>query len=91
MDWDLLLRFQAAGAKIIRVPYSLACFRVHAAQKTSAAMRDVGQPEIDLLRKRAQGRVIPAVELKRDHRLFRCYLRRSAFIEFLWKLGIRAP
>jgi GT2 family glycosyltransferase len=36
LDWDLLLRFQAAGARIVRVPYFLACFRAHAAQKTAA-------------------------------------------------------
>lgn len=90
MDWDLLLRFQAAGAKIVRVPYFLACFRVHPAQKTSAQMHTVGQAEIDHLRTREQGRFIPPVELEQDPRLVR-YLRKSAFIEFLWSLGIRAP
>ena len=90
MDWDLLLRFQAAGAKIVRVPYFLACFRVHPAQKTAAAMHSVGQPEIDRLRTRANGREIPPGELETNPLLLR-YLRRSAFIEFLWKLGLRAP
>lgn len=90
MDWDLLLRFQAAGAKIVRVPYFLACFRVHPAQKTSAQMHTIGQAEIDRLRTREQGRFIPPAELEQDPRLIR-YLRKSAFIEFLWKLGIRAP
>jgi len=90
MDWDLLLRFQAAGAKIVRVPYFLACFRVHAAQKTSAQMQSIGQAEINHLRERAQGRVIAPEELEKNSRLLR-YLRRSAFIEWLWKLGIRLP
>jgi len=90
MDWDLLLRFQAAGAKIVRVPRFLACFRVHAAQKTSARMHDVGQREITLLRERTQGRPFPPQELERNPRLLR-YLRRSAFIEWLWSLGIRSP
>ncbi|MFM1813546.1 MAG: Hyaluronan synthase [Pseudomonadota bacterium] len=58
MDWDLLLRFQAAGAKIVRVPYFLACFRIHSAQKTSAQMHSVGQNEIDRLRERTFGRRI---------------------------------
>jgi hypothetical protein len=89
MDWDLLLRFQAAGATIIRVPYFLACFRVHAAQKTAAVMHSTGQKEITLLRERTYGRPFPPEELERDPRLIR-YLRRSAFIEFLWKWGIRA-
>lgn len=90
MDWDLLLRFQAAGARIVRVPYFLGCFRLHAAQKTSAQMHSRGQQEIDRLRARAHGREIPPAELESDPRLLR-YLRRSAFIEFLWSLGIRAP
>ena len=90
MDWDLLLRFADAGARIVRVPYFLACFRLHPAQKTSAAMHHYGQAEIDRLRHRAQGREIPPAELEGDPRLLR-YLRRSAFIEWLWSLGIRAP
>jgi GT2 family glycosyltransferase len=90
MDWDLLLRFSAAGARIVRVPYFLACFRVHPAQKTSAAMHDTGQREITLLRERTQQRPFPTHELETSPVLLR-YLRRSALIEFLWKLGVRAP
>ena len=89
MDWDLLLRFQAAGAQIVRVPYFLACFRVHPAQKTSAVMQTIGQKEIDLLRARSVGRAILPESLEANPHLIR-YLRRSAFIEFLWKLGWRA-
>ena len=89
LDWDLLLRFQAAGARIVRVPRFLACFRVHAAQKTSARMHDIGQQEITLLRERTHGRPFPPRELEQHPRLLR-YLRRSAFIEFLWKWGLRA-
>ena len=89
MDWDLLLRFAAAGAKIVHVPWFLACFRVHPAQKTSADMEAVGQPEITLLRERAQGRVFPAPELESHARLLR-FLRRSAWIQFLWRWGIRS-
>ena len=89
MDWDLLLRFTAAGARIVRVPYFLACFRVHPAQKTSAAMHNTGQQEITLLRERTQGRTFPIQELETSPVLLR-YLRRSARIEFLWKLGRRA-
>lgn len=90
MDWDLLLRFQAAGAKIVRVPYFFACFRVHPAQKTFAQMQSIGQLEINHLRERAQGRVIAPEELEKNSRLLR-YLRRSALIELMWKFGIRAP
>ena len=89
IDWDLLLRLQAAGARIVRVPYFLACFRSHAAQKTAAFMHSTGQQEITRLRERTQGRPFPAVELERHPRLLR-YLRRSAFLEFLWRVGLRS-
>ena len=36
LDWDLLLRFRAAGARIVRLPRFLGAFRVHDDQKTSA-------------------------------------------------------
>jgi glycosyltransferase involved in cell wall biosynthesis len=88
MDWDLLLRFQSAGARIVRVPCFLACFRVHPGQKTSAEMHDVGRKEIDALRTRANGRAISAADLERDSRLIH-YLRRSALIEYFWRSGIR--
>jgi hypothetical protein len=71
------------------VPYFLACFRIHSAQKTSAQMHSVGQAEITRLRERTFGRPFPPAELETNATLLR-YLRRSAFIEFLWKLGIRA-
>lgn len=89
MDWDLLLRFQAAGAIIARVPYFLGCFRVHAAQKTTAQMQSVGQAEITRLRERTFGRAFPPQELESNPVVLR-YLRRSAFIEFLGKIGLRA-
>lgn len=88
MDWDLLLRFQAAGARIVRVPCFLACFRVHPAQKTSAQMEAVGQREIDTLRARTLGRHITPAEIESHPRLLG-YLRRSAWLKFLWQLGIR--
>lgn len=88
MDWDLLLRFQAASAKIVRVPYFLACFRVHPGQKTSALMETIGQGEIDALRTRTFGRQVPSTEIENDPVLMG-YLRRSAWIRFLWKLSVR--
>jgi glycosyltransferase involved in cell wall biosynthesis len=90
MDWDLLLRLDAAGARIVRVPWFLACFRAHAAQKTAAFMHSTGQAEITRLRERTHGRSFPAAEIERHPRLM-AYLRRSAFREFAAKLGIRLP
>jgi GT2 family glycosyltransferase len=89
LDWDLLLRFQAAGARIVRVPYFLACFRAHAAQKTAAFMHSTGQAEITRLRERTHGRAFPAHEIE-HHPLLMAYLRKSAFLQFLWGLGFRA-
>jgi hypothetical protein len=89
IDWDLLLRFSAAGARIVRLPWFLACFRAHAAQKTAAFMHSTGQQEITRLRERTYGRNFPASEIER-HPLLMRYLRKSAFIEFAWKLGLRA-
>ena len=51
VDWDLLLRFRHAGAKIVHVPRFLGAFRVHADQKTFVE-RKVGQAECELLRER---------------------------------------
>lgn len=50
MDWDLLRRFRDAGAIMVRLPYYLACFRVHPEQKTSAKIKDIGKQETLLLR-----------------------------------------
>ncbi len=55
MDWDLILRFQAAGAKFVRLPRFMGAFRAHAAQKSQAAIGTVGFQEMDRLRERALG------------------------------------
>ncbi|MGI2035363.1 glycosyltransferase family 2 protein [Rhizobium panacihumi] len=51
MDWDLILRFQAAGAQIHHLPEFLGAFRVHASQKTHSAI-NVGKQEMALVRRR---------------------------------------
>ena len=56
LDWDLLLRFQDSGAKIVRLPRFLGAFRIHPAQKTAAWYHDVGLKEMDRLRQRCPGR-----------------------------------
>lgn len=82
MDWDLLLRFQQAGARIVCVPRFLGGFRVHRSQKTSQAMATIGQTEIDWLRTRTHGRWISPEALSADPCLIR-YLRFSARQELL--------
>jgi len=88
IDWDLLLRFQAAGANIVRVPHFLGCFRLHPAQKTSAAMHTIGEHEITLLRERTHGRSFTPAEIENSPLLLR-YLRRSALLSLLWRLRLR--
>ncbi|WP_404421362.1 glycosyltransferase family 9 protein [Nibricoccus sp. IMCC34717] len=55
LDWDLLARFQLAGAKIVRLPYALGCFRVHAEQKTSQHIHTIGNEEMIRVRRRFHG------------------------------------
>ena len=55
MDWDLLLRFQANGARIRRLPLFLAAFRVHPGSKTERLLQTVGSREMIRLRRRSLG------------------------------------
>ncbi|MGH7997248.1 MAG: glycosyltransferase family 2 protein [Opitutaceae bacterium] len=63
LDWDLLLRFAAAGARWARLPWFLGIFRVHALQKSQVRIQEVGIPEMDLLRRRTLGQAPPADEI----------------------------
>lgn len=65
MDWDLLLRFRAAGAKFRRLPRFLGAFRVHPHQKTSAAISDIGQQEMARIRARELGHEVSYMEIGR--------------------------
>ncbi len=56
MDWDLLVRFQEAGAKFAHLPRFLGAFRVHAEQKTSGSIDVIGFKEMTQIRKRLHGR-----------------------------------
>jgi GT2 family glycosyltransferase len=62
LDWELLLRFRDAGAKMVRLPRFLGAFRIHAAQKTTA-LDTVGVSETDRLRLRVHGRPVPIEEV----------------------------
>jgi len=64
LDWDLLLRFQQAGAKFVRLPWFLGLFRLHPHQKSQARLIEVGIPEMDALRVRALGRTPESAELR---------------------------
>ncbi len=55
MDWDLLLRFSAAGLDVRHIPAFLGLFRVHPEQKTSSQLAGVGFEEMQRLRERCLG------------------------------------
>ena len=85
LDWDLLLRFRDAGARFLRLPRFLGCFRVHAAQKTSAQMEAVGLAEMARLRERCHGRPVVSAEI---HQHLRSYLGRHLVLHKLYRLGL---
>lgn len=56
LDWDLFLRFQDAGARIVHVSRLLGAFRWHGEQKTSGGAAGEGvKREIALVRRRNNG------------------------------------
>jgi hypothetical protein len=68
LDWDLLLRFKAADARIVRLPWFLGGFRVHAQQKTSTWLQEHGIPEMSALRLRTLERAPSDAEIQRVSR-----------------------
>jgi len=84
LDWDLLLRFAAAGLEIVRVPRFLGAFRIHAAQKTSA-QSDLGRREMGRLRLRELGFEPAPSEVRR--RLLGYYLRHLT-LHVRYRLGL---
>ena len=56
LDWDFMLRAEAAGFKMARLRRFLACFRVHDEQKTTKNY-ERGRKEMQILRRRSLGRV----------------------------------
>lgn len=63
MDWDLLVRFRDAGANFAHIPRFLGAFRIHAHQKTSAAINEIGNKEMDRIRERLLGKMPTHVEI----------------------------
>lgn len=87
LDWDLLVRFQAAGANIKRLPFFLGCFRTHSAQKTLAEMvNSHGEQEMARIRKSIHGRRISNLEiaLRVDR-----FLLQGTMTSLLLGMGIR--
>lgn len=85
IDWDLLLRLRAAGARFERLPRFLGAFRVHPHQKTSSEMDEVGIREMARLRQRCHGRAVSLAEVRRRQA---GYLRRHVLYHKLYRLGV---
>ncbi len=63
MDYELWLRFLAAGATFVAVPDRWGLFRWYAEQKSNAAWRTKGLPEIARLYQAFLGRHVPEQEM----------------------------
>ena len=84
LDWDLLLRFQKAGANIVRLPRFLGAFRVHAAQKTSS-WHEIGRQEVNTLRRKVHGREVSEMEVRRH---IKAYVRRLAWYKLMYRFKL---
>jgi glycosyltransferase involved in cell wall biosynthesis len=86
MDWDLLLRFRKAGARFARLPRFLGGFRVHADQKTTADITDIGFREMNRLREREIGHVPTPIEVRKA---VLPYLARHTMTDIGWRIRNR--
>jgi hypothetical protein len=80
LDWELLIRFRAAGARMRHLPRLLGAFRVHPEQKTVAAIDTVGFAEMDRIRAQVLGFVPTRAQI---HRATGGYLRRHMVAHFI--------
>jgi len=81
MDWNLILKFKAAGANFFRINDYLACFRIHTAQKTSASINSVGAKEMGWLRENSLGFNPTSEEI---NIALTPYLKEHRILDLLW-------
>jgi glycosyltransferase involved in cell wall biosynthesis len=84
LDWEFMLRAQAAGFKFARAPRFLACFRVHDQQKTTSNY-DLGRREMRALRQKYLGHVPSQSEI---FRAISPYLMRQLIFHWSYRLGL---
>ena len=87
IDWDLLLRFREAGARMVRLHRFLGAFRVHDEQKTGRQQR-LCEAESELLQRRVLGRAMGDEEV---YVRVRPYLRRHVVHHTVHRLRERLP
>lgn len=85
LDWDLLLRFRQAGARMVRLPRFLGAFRIHDQQKTSQQLLAIGLHEMNRLRRRTHGRDVSPREWRAG---VMGYVLRHAAHHRLYQLGV---
>ena len=85
LDRDFILRAQAAGFRLKRLPRFLGCFRVHDKQKTTVLSK-IGAEEMRRLREKYLG--VDVLERRPIHRAIRSYLRQHVFLHRLYKLKV---
>jgi len=85
LDWDIILRFQAAGLRFVRLPRFLGAFRISEAQKTTSWWLPVGRREVERLTARALG-FTPDSSTVRRH--IRHYMRQHYVYDKLYLLGM---
>jgi GT2 family glycosyltransferase len=87
IDWDLLLRFSAAGARFVRLPRYLGAFRVHDEQKTLTQF-ERWYRECRILLEREHHRPVSLEEVRaRVNR----YARRHVAHHTLHRAAVRLP
>lgn len=84
LDWDLLLRFAGAGARMARLPRFLGAFRIHDLQKNTT-IGHVHKQEVRKLITRTHGRDMSAREI---HRHMKPFFRRHVACDRLHRLGL---
>ncbi|MFA6110773.1 MAG: glycosyltransferase [Candidatus Latescibacterota bacterium] len=84
MDWDLLLRFREVEGRFVHLRRLLGAFRIHAHQKTSAAISAIGYAEMERLRERVHGRLPSGPEISRG---LRWYLAKHVVVDIAY--GVR--
>lgn len=85
MDWDLLVRFEEAGANTVRLPIFGGAFRVYDEQLTSSAIESLGAKEMDRIRRRCHGRNVESFEIAKA---LAPYMAKSVALDRAWRAGI---
>ena len=83
IDWDLVARFERAGARFYRLPRFQGIFTTHDAQKSRAIKESVGRQEFERVRSRYAGKSIQRLGFR-----LRNYAHLARSVAYFW--GYRA-